>query len=141
MDFTRYRGASILTPNRKETAEACNLDPEIDGLVARAGSRLLDELNLRALLVTESEEGMTLFEKDQESVHFDAVAKEVYDVTGAGDTVIATIAVALASGSGFREAAKLANVAAGIVVQQLGTASITAEKLATVLSEFSLTAT
>src|SRR5262249_15065760 len=103
-NFNKYRGASILTPNRKEAAEACNLDIETTDLISIAGSRLLDELDLPALLITESEAGMTLFENGQDAVHFDAAAKEVYDVTGAGDTVIATIGVALASGSSYSEA-------------------------------------
>ena len=134
-DFTKYVGSTVLTPNRREAAEACNLEPEADHLVSQAGRRLLDKLQLRAVLITESEEGMTLFEKGQPPSHFEAAAKEVYDVTGAGDTVIATMAVALAAGADFRDAAKLANLAAGIVVQQLGTASISYEKLVSSLAD------
>ena len=136
-NFSKYRGASVLTPNRQEAADASGFDPESDGLVPRAGSQLLADLDLAAILITESEEGMTLFEKGREPLHYAAAAKEVYDVTGAGDTVIATMAVALAAGSGFPEAARLANIAAGIVVQQLGTASISREKLASSMADAS----
>lgn len=134
-DYGKYRGAAILTPNRKEAAEACNLEPESDDLVETAGRMLLDQLELDAILITESEHGMTLFERGKGSRHYEAASKEVYDVTGAGDTVAATLAVALASGASFQEASRLANIAAGIVVQQIGTASITIDKLDAVLRE------
>jgi len=128
-DFNRYKGATLLTPNRREAAEACNFDSESSDLVSRAGHRLLEELGLRAMLITQSEHGMTLFERGRDPQHYEAAAKEVYDVTGAGDTVIATMAVAVAAGAGFCEAARLANIAAGVVVQQVGTAAISRQKL------------
>jgi D-beta-D-heptose 7-phosphate kinase/D-beta-D-heptose 1-phosphate adenosyltransferase len=136
-DYSKYRGATILTPNRKEAAEACNLEPESDDLVNTVGRSLLHDLDLTALLITESEHGMTLFEKGHDLHHFDAVSKEVYDVTGAGDTVVATVAVALGAGTGFREAARIANVAAGVVVQHVGTAAITIDDLADAIREAS----
>ena len=100
-----------------------------DDLKARAG-KLLRELRLQALLGTRSEEGMTLF-RDGEAIHEPAQAREVYDVSGAGDTVIATLAVMLASGQGLAAAMKLANRAAGVVVGKLGTATCSLEELRT----------
>jgi rfaE bifunctional protein kinase chain/domain len=137
-DYGKYRGATILTPNRKEAAEACNLEPESSGLVEHAGCLLLNDVDLKAILITQSEHGMTLFERNQDPRHYEAVSKEVYDVTGAGDTVAATLGVTLAAGAGFREAARLANIAAGIVVQQVGTAAISSEKLGMALKMFPL---
>ena len=82
-------------------------------------------MEISAVLITQGEEGMTLFERNEEPAHFHALARQVYDVTGAGDTVIATLATAVGSGSELRTAAKLANIAAGVVVEQVGTTSIT----------------
>lgn len=122
-DFTRYRGAWALTPNRAEfeaVAGRCRNDVE---LVERA-EKLRAELGLRALLITRSEEGMSLIAEGQAPVHLPTQAQEVADVTGAGDTVIATFGAALAAGLAPAEAAALANVAAGIVVARLGAASV-----------------
>ena len=114
-DYSKYKGAALLTPNRREAAEACNFEDQGD-VVDRAGSRLMSDLDLEALLVTEGEEGMTLFRRSQPSIRMAAEAREVYDVTGAGDTVIATLAVAIGSGADVEQAARIANVAAGLVV-------------------------
>ena len=124
-DFSRYTGATVITPNKREAAEACGLEMETDGLVSRAGDTLLENLSLSALLITEGEDGMTLFESGAVTEHFDSLAQNVYDVTGAGDTVIATFAAAAAAGQTFLEAAKLANIAAGLVVGKIGTTVIT----------------
>jgi D-beta-D-heptose 7-phosphate kinase / D-beta-D-heptose 1-phosphate adenosyltransferase len=127
--FEKYSRASVLTPNRREAAEACKLEDSLFDLVERAGQQLLRELELGNVLITESENGMTLFPKKGESVHFDASAHEVYDVTGAGDTVIACLGVAIAAGLPMIDAASLANFAAGISVQQIGTTAIPVSEL------------
>ena len=124
----------MLTPNRTEAAEACNLDPNSPDLVSVAGRRLMDELALQAILITQGEQGMTLFEKGKEPVSFSPEVREVYDVTGAGDTVIACMATTLSVGASLKEAAQLANLAAGLVVEQVGTTAIRAEQLADALN-------
>lgn len=127
--YARYAGADLLTPNRREAAEACNLNEELPDLINVAGNRLLEDLDLSMVLITQSEDGMTLFQRDKEPVHLAAAAKEIYDVTGAGDTVIACMGVALGAGIDFLGAAKIANLSAGLVVQQVGTTAITRQML------------
>jgi len=119
-DFRRYRGATVLTPNRAEFRRVAGGWKTEAELRAKA-QRMRRELGLDALLVTRSEEGMTLF-RDGEVLHVPAQAREVYDVSGAGDTVIATLGLRLAAGAGYAEAVQDANLAAGIVVGKLGTA-------------------
>lgn len=128
-DYLRYANATVLTPNRREAAEACHLPFDEPDLVNIAGTRLLTDTACEAVLITEGEHGMTVFEKGASPFHFEASGQEVYDVTGAGDTVIATLATGMASGLSIRQAAEIANVAAGIVVQQVGTTAITSEAL------------
>ena len=118
-----------MTPNRFEAAQACNLLPDGQTVVEQAGKLLLEKLQLQAVLVTQGENGMTLFQKNEDSFHLDALARKVYDVTGAGDTVIAALAVSLGSGAGLEKAAEIANISAGIVVEEIGTTAITKEKL------------
>ena len=123
-DFSKYRGASVITPNQSEfeaVVGVCTTDEE---LVSRA-QVLLEQLDIEALLVTRSEKGMLLLEAGAEPVFLSTQAREVYDVTGAGDTVIATLAGALASGEDFSASAALANVAAGLVVRKIGVATVT----------------
>ena len=123
-DFAKYRGATLLTPNQGEfetVAGPCSSDAE---LVAR-GWQMVEELELTALLVTRSEKGMMLLETGNEPLFLSTQAREVYDVTGAGDTVIATLAGALASGQSFAAASALANIAAGLVVRKIGVATVT----------------
>lgn len=134
-DYERYAGATLLTPNRTEAAQAVGLDPHSPGVVARAGEVLIEKLKIDSLLITEGEDGMTLFERNREPLHLDASARQVYDVTGAGDTVIATLAVALGAGAKLPEAARVANVAAGLVVQQVGTTTVLADQLERQLAE------
>lgn len=131
-DYSKYKGAALLTPNRREAAEACNFEDRGD-VVDRAGAKLMEDLALEALLVTEGEEGMTLFRKSQAPIRMAAEARQVYDVTGAGDTVIATFAVAIGAGADVETAARLANVAAGLVVEQVGTTAVTLSGLAAAL--------
>ncbi|MCK9283746.1 MAG: D-glycero-beta-D-manno-heptose-7-phosphate kinase [Rhodocyclaceae bacterium] len=126
-DYARYAGATVITPNRAELREVIGRWKNEAELVARAQT-LRAELNLEALLLTRSEEGMTLFSADGET-HEAAQAREVFDVSGAGDTVIATLAVMLASGATLADAMRLANRAAGIVVAKLGTAVATLDEL------------
>ena len=126
-DYARYTGATLLTPNRSELREVVGRWRDETDLTNRAQA-LREELGLEGLLVTRSEEGMTLFTAKGPS-HEAAQAQEVYDVSGAGDTVIATLAVMLGSGSDMPNAMQLANKAAGVVVAKLGTAICTLEEL------------
>jgi rfaE bifunctional protein kinase chain/domain len=128
-DYTRYRGAAMITPNRREAAEACNFHENGEGVVERAGTKLIADLGIDAVLITKGEEGMTLFRRDREPVTFATAAREVYDVTGAGDTVIATLATAVAAGADLETATNLANIAAGLVVEQVGTTAIDINEL------------
>jgi rfaE bifunctional protein kinase chain/domain len=126
-DFSPYAGASVLTPNKSELKRIVGTWKSEAELTAKA-QKLRIELDLDALLLTRSEEGMTLF-TEQEVLHIPTMAREVYDVSGAGDTVIATIAVMLGSGMPIAEAVSIANRAGGIVVGKLGTATVTREEL------------
>ena len=127
-DFSRYYGASIITPNQAEFEAVVGPCADDDELV-RKGEALCTELNLEALLVTRSEKGMALLQKGQPPVHLPTQAREVFDVTGAGDTVIAVLAAGLAAGLDMVNATALANLAAGIVVGKLGTASVSVPEL------------
>jgi rfaE bifunctional protein kinase chain/domain len=126
-DYSRYRGATVLTPNRSEFREVAGRWKNEDDMTERA-NKLRKELDLDALLITRSEEGMTLY-RTGERLHVPTVAREVYDVSGAGDTVIAVLGVMLAAGASFAEAVSTANKAAGIVVGKLGTAVVHPEEL------------
>jgi len=127
-DYRRYHGATLLTPNRGEFRQVAGPWAD-DAALAVKAQRMRSELGLEALLVTRSEEGMTLF--DAHGMHHQPThAREVYDVSGAGDTVIATIGVMLACGASLPEAMRVANRAAGIVVGKLGTAVVHPEELA-----------
>jgi rfaE bifunctional protein kinase chain/domain len=126
-DYARYAGASIITPNQTELRQVIGRWQD-EAQLAEKAQRLRAELNLSALLVTRSEEGMTLFAADGQT-HEPALAREVFDVSGAGDTVIATLAVMMASGLAATDAMRVANRAAGIVVGKLGTATCTLDEL------------
>ncbi|MBK0394172.1 D-glycero-beta-D-manno-heptose-7-phosphate kinase [Ramlibacter algicola] len=126
-DYTRYRGASVITPNRAELQDVLGRWSSEDDLRRRAHG-LREQLGLQALLLTRSEEGMTLFDAQGE-LHVQAQAREVFDVTGAGDTVIATLAAMAAAGLPLREAVPIANRAGGIVVGKFGTATVTYQEL------------
>ncbi|AJC67499.1 MULTISPECIES: bifunctional D-glycero-beta-D-manno-heptose-7-phosphate kinase/D-glycero-beta-D-manno-heptose 1-phosphate adenylyltransferase HldE [Dickeya] len=123
-DFNRYRGATLLTPNLSEFEAVAGRCKDENDLVER-GAKLLAELDLSALLVTRSEQGMTLLQPGKAPLHLPTQAQEVYDVTGAGDTVIGVLAAALAAGKPLEEACFLANAAAGVVVGKLGTSTVT----------------
>lgn len=127
-DFERYRGATLLTPNMSEfeaVAGHCNDESEI---VAK-GLKMIVDFDLSALLITRSEKGMTLLRPNQDPFHLPTQAKEVYDVTGAGDTVISVLATAIADGRPLEEACYLANAAAGVVVGKLGTSTVSPSEL------------
>jgi rfaE bifunctional protein kinase chain/domain len=126
-EFERYRGASVLTPNQAEFRRVVGSWKTETEFIAKA-QQLRADLGLEALLVTRSEEGMTLFRKGK-VLHVPAQAREVYDVSGAGDTVIATLGVKLAAGESLSDAVRMANLAAGIVVGKLGTAVVYPEEL------------
>lgn len=127
-DFERYRGATLLTPNLSEFEAVVGHCATEQELVAK-GLALLEQLELTALLITRSEQGMTLLRRDHEELHLPTLAKEVYDVTGAGDTVIATLALAVAADVPLPQASALANLAAGIVVGKLGTSTVSEAEL------------
>jgi len=128
-----FNGITIITPNKTEAAEASNINIDSDADLSRAGMELLSMINAKAVLITRGEEGMSLFEHGEES-SIPTVAKEVYDVTGAGDTVVSVVTLALAAGAGFKEAAIMANEAAGIVVGEMGVATVTPAQLAKALA-------
>jgi rfaE bifunctional protein kinase chain/domain len=127
--FRLYRGATVVTPNQLETELATGLRLRGPAELLAAGRRVLSLLGCRAVLVTRGEHGMSLFERGRPPLHVPAAAREVFDVTGAGDTVIATMALALAAGASVPEAAVLANCAAGVVVGKVGTAQATPDEV------------
>lgn len=130
---TLYRGATLMTPNTKETTELTHRAAKSDAEVAEAGRSLMAELGLKGLLVTRSERGMALFAPNGAHTAtpwmVPTEAREVFDVSGAGDTVIAAFSAAVAAGADWREAAMLANAAAGLVVAKVGTATVTPAEL------------
>lgn len=128
-NFTKYKNASILTPNRSEVSEAYNLESFEKEIAEQSGNKIISELNLDALLITQGEDGMSLFEKNKLPQQLKASARDVYDVTGAGDTVIACLAAGIGSGMSLLKSAKFANLAAGLVVEHSGTTPITLEML------------
>ncbi len=141
-DFSFYEGFDILTPNHHEAGIAADEEMSAPDAHIRAGLRIMKKNGFRALLMTRGEEGMSLFEKTGSGMdkkeeirrtEFPAQAREVFDVTGAGDTVIGILALALAAGASFREAACLANLAAGIAVGKIGTATVTTQELISAL--------
>ena len=127
-DFTKYRGATLITPNLTEFEAVVGGSDNEDEFVNK-GLRLVRELNLEAILITRGEHGMTLIRPDSPELHLPARAQEVFDVTGAGDTVISVLAASMAAGDGFADATALANLAAGLVVGKLGTAAISGPEL------------
>jgi D-beta-D-heptose 7-phosphate kinase/D-beta-D-heptose 1-phosphate adenosyltransferase len=133
-DFRKYRGASLITPNQSEFEAVAGKSESEEDLVKRARA-MMDDLELDALLVTRSEKGMLLVESGAEPLFLSTQAREVYDVTGAGDTVIATLAGALASGQNLASAAALANIAAGLVVRKIGVATVTPGEISAALHQ------
>lgn len=134
-NFAHYRGASLVKPNLLEASVAAGLDIDDRPSLDEAGRRLLERWQADSILISRGEAGMTLFKPGVRARHFPTTAKEVYDVTGAGDTVLATCALALAAGGSFEEAAILANHAAGVVVGKVGTATVSARELVRALAD------
>lgn len=128
-NISLFSPVTLITPNHFETEKIVHHECSTDIQVEKAGKKILSKISTLYLIIKRGEQGMTVFEKGEKALHIPAVAKEVYDITGAGDTVIATAALALLSGSSIQEAAVLANTAAGIVVGKIGTASVTSEEL------------
>ncbi len=134
-DFSIYQGVDVITPNHHEAGRALGIgdingcNSERDEIICESVRRLIERLDLKALLITRGEKGISLYERNAEVSHIPTVAREVFDVTGAGDTVIGVFALCVASGATFEEAAILANHAAGIVVGKVGTATVTQEEL------------
>ncbi len=128
-NFAHYRGGTLVKPNKEEAALAVGVGGDGRGSLEEAGPKLLRLWEAEAVLVSRGEEGMTLFEHSGPVRHFPTLAKGVFDVTGAGDTVMAVCALALGAGASFEEAAILANLAAGIVVGKVGTATVSPREL------------
>ncbi len=127
--FNLFSPVTLVTPNHFEAEKIIRRECRTDAQVEKAGAEILSLISCRYLIIKRGEQGMTVFEKGKTPVHIPAVAREVFDVTGAGDTVIATAALALLAGASIGEAAVLANAAAGIVVAKLGTATASPEEL------------
>ena len=134
-NFFFYRGATVVTPNTAEASSASRVSITDEASMSRAGRILLKRLRCDALVITRGEEGMAVFEPHRKPLLVPTEAKEVYDVTGAGDTVIGTMALALGAGAGIRKAAEIANHAAGIVVGKVGTATVHQKELIKVIEE------
>ena len=129
LDFSKYTGVDLLTPNRKEASLASGREITDTETLTEVGRHLLVKSGIEKLLITCGKDGMVLFEKDHIPFKIDTIAREVYDVSGAGDTVLAVIGLAIAAGHPFREAVSLANTAAGIVVGKIGTAAVSQKEL------------
>lgn len=128
-DYRKYLGATLLTPNKSEAAAASGIDIFDADSCNKAGEKLLAEAELDALLITLSEDGVRLFEKGGDAKHFPALARKVYDVTGAGDTFIAALAIAVGAGADLASATRTANAAAGLAIEQVGTATVSQRDL------------
>jgi len=126
--FDFYKGVSLITPNVMEASIGSNIEIRDDKTLLKSGKSLMKKLSCKAVLITRGEQGMSLFQKEKVS-HIPTVARKVYDVTGAGDTVISAFTLAYASGANMEEAAVIANHAAGIVVGEVGTAVTTADQV------------
>lgn len=127
--FECYHGVSLITPNKKEAGIMSHIEISDKASLIKSGETLLGELEINAVLITQGEEGMTLFEKGKKERPISTVAQDVYDVTGAGDTVISSLTLAHISGASLFEAATIANHAAGIVVGKAGTATATIKEI------------
>lgn len=134
-DFSRYRGATIITPNRKELETATGMTAGTDDEVRAAAMKIIIECGIETVMATRSKDGMSIISADAEPLHIPANVREVFDVSGAGDTVVASFALALSAGADMTSAALLANIAAGIVVGKTGTATVRPDEIAKVLEE------
>lgn len=128
-NFSRYRNPTLVTPNREEASQASAIEILDERSLQEAGRRLLQMWQAKAVLITRGQEGISLFRPGREVRHFSTDPREIFDVTGAGDTVVAACALALASGANFEEAAILANLAAGLVGEEVGPVAVPLQKL------------
>lgn len=128
-NFEYYKGVDLITPNHHEAGAFCRIHIVDEETLIQTGRHMLSELNCRSVLITQGKDGMTLFENGGEICHIPTVSRKVYDVTGAGDTVISTFCLGLASGMDLKSAAIISNFAAGIVVGEVGTSTVKAEEL------------
>jgi rfaE bifunctional protein kinase chain/domain len=133
--FHLYRDVTVVTPNSQEASAASGIDILDESSLRRAGEKLLDSFNCEAVLITRGEDGMALFERNKEAIFVPTTAREVFDVTGAGDTVIGVMALALSVGASFSQAAVISNLAAGIVVGKVGTATVSLKELKDTIQE------
>ena len=127
--FHLYRDVTVVAPNTQEASLAAGIEIIDERSLKEVGNKLLDRFNCEVVLITRGENGMALFERDKEAIYVSTTAREIFDVTGAGDTVIGVMALVLAAGASFGEAAIIANYAAGIVVAKVGTATVSLEEL------------
>jgi D-beta-D-heptose 7-phosphate kinase/D-beta-D-heptose 1-phosphate adenosyltransferase len=128
-DLTKYNGATLLTPNLGEAMLAANMEYRGEDSVDEAARKILDETQIDSLLITLGEHGMKLFSRSGGPIHFASMARDVYDVTGAGDTVVASLAVGVGARSDLPTAVRLANIAAGLVVEKVGTSTVSPEEI------------
>jgi D-glycero-beta-D-manno-heptose-7-phosphate kinase len=128
-NFKYYKGVDIITPNHHEAAAFCGFTINDDDSLVRAGEYILEKLKCKSVLITQGKDGMTLFEAGAEPCHIPTVAQKVFDVSGAGDTVISTLSLGLTSGMKRESAALISNFASGIVVGEVGTSTVTARQL------------
>jgi D-beta-D-heptose 7-phosphate kinase/D-beta-D-heptose 1-phosphate adenosyltransferase len=133
--FSYYKGVTVITPNHLEATQAAGVHGDDDQAINEAGAMIRQRLGCQSVLITRGEKGMSLYEGDGESWHLPTRARQVYDVTGAGDTVIGTLALGLSTGASVKTGAILANCAAGIVVGMVGTATVSPKQLLEALGE------
>jgi D-beta-D-heptose 7-phosphate kinase/D-beta-D-heptose 1-phosphate adenosyltransferase len=136
LDFSKYSGVSLLTPNKKEAALASGVEIVDESTLLKSGHKILQTVGLDQLLITCGKDGMVLFGQNREPYKVRAKARQVYDVSGAGDTVLSVFGLAIAAGASFKNATSIANTAAGIVVGKVGTATISRQELATALTPY-----
>jgi rfaE bifunctional protein kinase chain/domain len=128
-NFEYYKSIDLITPNHHEAGAFCRIEIEDEETLIQTGRQIIEALNCQSVLITQGKDGMTLFENGGEISHIPTVARQVYDVTGAGDTVISALCMGLASGMDLKSAAVIANFAAGIVVGEVGTSTVSSEDL------------
>ena len=134
-DFSLYKGATVITPNRKELETAIGSKVETDDQVKAAALKLIKDFDFEAILATRSEAGLSLVSKDGTVVNIPAYVREVYDVSGAGDSVIASFATSIATGASFKDAALISNVAGGVAVGKTGTATVSPDEIKKIVEE------
>jgi len=135
LDFFKYKQVSILTPNKKEASLAANMDIKSGKDLFTAGQKIMDRIKIERLLITCGQDGMVLFERGKKPYIIESKAQQVFDVSGAGDTVISLLGLGLATGATFKESAMVANAAAGIVVAKVGTATASIDELRQALAD------